>query len=76
MGRLKTEGIYVYRELINFVVQQKLTTLKSNCTPIKKRKKERNRDGLEKRGENQPGSEEEREKTRRKRSTFTENSNH
>lgn len=52
------------------------TTLKSSCTPIKKRKKERNRDGLEKRGENQPGSEEEREKTRRKRSTFTENSNH
>ena len=53
------------------------TTLKSNYTPIKKkRKKEIDISGLEKRGKNQPGSEEEREKTTRKRSTFTENSNH
>lgn len=50
------------------------TTLKSNYTSIK-RKKERERDGLEKRGRI---SQEVRrkEKTRRKRSTFTENSNH
>ena len=32
-------GIYAYTELIHIIVQQKLTTLESNYTPKKKKKK-------------------------------------
>lgn len=34
-GRLEREGIHIYTELLHTVVQQKLTTLESNCTQVK-----------------------------------------
>ena len=34
-GRLNREGIYVYIQLIHFVVQQKLTNIGKQCPPIK-----------------------------------------
>ena len=35
-GKAQREGIHIYMELIHTAVQQKLTTLESNYTPVKK----------------------------------------